>query len=522
MAHPIRPDSYIEINNFYTLTVYEKGAEVIRMLHTLLGPEKWRQAMDVYVQRHDGTATTCDAFVDAMQSVTDIDLTQFRRWYSTAGTPELRVSEEYDAANARFHLTLSQYCPDTPGQTDKLPLHIPVAMGLLNEAGQELPLKQGRAIAPDGDGSGPGAGKGVLLELTEARQTFTFEGISERPVVSLMRGFCAPVKLFHEVSDETLAFLMSHDSDDFNRWEAGQRLATRLILGALENGEADAHTLQSLGQAWGRVLVDDSLDMAFKAEALSLPTIDTLAESLERVDYQALVAAYTQVSVALATQHVDSLSLLVRQVRKHGLALLDPEAMSARKLANTALALMAWLPETLWEPLATAQYDAADNMTDRLAALSVLCHGDSSSRTRCLEDFHARAEGSRLVVDKWFAVQATARRATIVADVLALTQHAQFDPSNPNRLRSVVASFTQNNPAGFHAADGQGYRFLADQVIALDARNPQVAAGLVKPLGHWKKLAPTAQGLMKQELVRIMDSGPLSPDVYEIVSKALQ
>ncbi len=522
MAHPIRPDSYIEINNFYTLTVYEKGAEVIRMLHTLLGPEKWRQAMDVYVERHDGTATTCDAFVDAMQSVTNIDLTIFRRWYSTAGTPEIQVSEEYDAENARFHLTLSQHCPDTPGQTDKQPLHIPVVMGLLNAEGQELSLSVGRVVAPMQGSSLSGASKGVLLDLNEASQTFTFEGIDKRPVVSLLRGFCAPVKLFHDVSDETLAFLMSHDSDDFNRWEAGQRLATRLVLGALDKGHADAHTLQSLGQAWGRILEDDSLDMAFKAEALSLPTIDTLAGSLEHVDYQALIAAYAQVSVALATQHADALSLLVRQVRKNGVALLDPEAMSARKLANTALALMTWLPESLWEPLATSQYDAADNMTDRMAALSALCHGDSEARRRCLEDFHARAAGNRLVVDKWFAVQAMARRDSIIADVLALTRHVEFEPGNPNRLRSVVASFTLNNPAGFHSADGQGYRFLADQVIALDSRNPQVAAGLVKPLGHWKKLAPVAQGLMKQELVRIMDSGPLSPDVYELVSKALQ
>ena len=526
MAHPIRPDSYIEINNFYTLTVYEKGAEVIRMLHTLLGPEKWRQAMDVYVERHDGTATTCDAFVDAMQSVTDTDLTQFRRWYSTAGTPELRVSEEYDAENARLHLTLSQSCPDTPGQSDKPPLHIPVVMGLLNGEGQELPLSVGRPVAPVVGASLLGvsqsASQGILLDLTEATQRFTFEHIDERPVVSLLRGFSAPVKLFHDVSDDTLAFLMSHDSDAFNRWEAGQRLATRLILSALHNSHADAGTLQALGQAWGRILKDDSLDMAFKAEALSLPTIDTVAGSLDTVDYQALIAAHAGVVTALATQHADALCLLVKQLRKGGVALLDPEAMSTRKLANAALALLAWLPESVWEPLAAAQYDTADNMTDRIAALSALCHGDSKARQRCLKDFHTRAAGNRLVVDKWFAVQAMARRRTIVADVVALTKHGEFEPGNPNRLRSVVAGFTQNNPAGFHIASGQGYRFLADQVIALDLRNPQLAAGLVKPLGHWKKLAPVAQGLMKQELVRIMESGPLSPDVYELVSKALQ
>ncbi|ASJ76689.1 aminopeptidase N [Granulosicoccus antarcticus] len=522
MAHPIRPDSYIEINNFYTLTVYEKGAEVIRMLHTLLGPVKWRQAMDVYVERHDGTATTCDAFVDAMQTVADVDLTQFRRWYSTAGTPEVRVSEEYDSQNARFHLTLSQSCPDTPGQSDKLPLHIPVVMGLLDQQGNSLSLSNGRALAAAVDSSQTDAQRGVLLDLTEASQTFTFEGVDAAPVVSLLRGFSAPVKLVHDVTDETLAFLMANDPDTFNRWEAGQRLATRLILGVLQEGRINADTLASLGQAWGLILADDSLDMAFKAEALSLPTIDTLEGSLEQVDYQALIAAHAMVSTALAEKHAEALCVLVTETRQAGVALLDPAAMSGRKLANTALALLTWLPESLWGPLAAAQYAAADNMTDRIAALAALCHGDSAARQDCLDDFHAKAIGNRLVMDKWFAVQATSRRSSIVEDVAALLQHADFEAGNPNRLRSLVASFALNNPGGFHAANGQGYRFLADQVIALDSRNPQVAARLVSPLGHWKRLAGPARDLMRQELVRIRDSGPLSPDVFELVSKALQ
>jgi aminopeptidase N len=395
-------------------------------------------------------------------------------------------------------------------------------MGLLDQAGQDLHLSTGRPLPLAADERRSGAGKGVLLNLTETTQTYTFEQLDERPVVSLLRGFSAPVKLLHDVSDETLAFLMSHDSDAFNRWDAGQRLATRLILGVYQDGSADAHTLNALGQAWGRILEDDSLDAAFKAEALSLPSIDTLEGSLPQVDYQALVAAHATVSTVMAQQHVDALCVLAQQARKLGVALLEPEAMRTRKLANTALALLSWLPESLWEPMAESRYDAADNMTDRIAALAALCHGESRARQRCLDDFHVRAAGNRLVIDKWFAVQSMARRSTIVADVVALTRHAEFEPANPNRLRSVVASFALNNPAGFHAANGLGYRFLADQVISLDSLNPQVAARLVSPLGRWQRLAPPAQGLMKQELMRVMNSGPLSPDVFELVSKALQ
>jgi len=510
MAHPIRPDSYIEINNFYTLTVYEKGAEVIRMLHTLLGQQNWRLGMDVYVERHDGSATTCDAFVDAMQSVTDIDLTQFRLWYSTAGTPELTISDYYDAVQSQYHLTIKQHCPDTPGQRDKDALHIPLAMGLLDSQGQSIPVSEGRVYRD-----------GRILDVTEREQTFVFNDIPEKPTPSLLRGFSAPVKLHQSISNNTLAFLLANDSDAFNRWEAGQRLSERIILTALQDGSVSEQAQADLGAAFGAVLLDQSLDFAFKAEALSLPTLDTLAEALEVVDFHALAKARDSVLVSLATRHASALTELVVSGRQSMLPLLDPSAMGMRSLANTALALLTHLPASDWEQLALAQYEQADNMTDRLAALACLCHGDSAAREQCLHHFYSAAKANRLVMDKWFAVQATARRPQIVDDVLALLRHPDFDVGNPNRLRSVVASFAMNNPVGFHAMDGRGYSLLADQIIKLDKVNPQVAARLVPPLGRWRRFVPKQQASMHAQLERIMQAGDLSPDVYELVSKSL-
>ena len=546
MAHPVRPESYIEINNFYTVTVYEKGAEVIRMLHTLLGPVRWRHGMDVYVERHDGTATTCDAFVDAMQSVTDIDLTRFRRWYSTAGTPELHVTEHYDAATACYQLTVTQHCPDTPGQKDKEVLHIPLVMGLLDAQGRNLPVGIGRlqgsevdsaGVEAMRDATGGTAGKAmgdamgsVLLDIMDRTQTYVFDNMPERPTASLLRGFSAPVKLVHDVSDEVLAFLMARDTDAFNRWDAGQRLAGRAILGVLSDESAAQSTLELLMQAWGSLLTEASReksqgmspDWAFLAEALTLPTIETLEGSLQLVDYQALVAAHTRVSSLLADRYADALVQIVTRPRKRHQPALEPAVMGERRLAGTALALLACRQESHWVALAESQYHAADNMTDRLAALSCLCHGNSPARQRCLEHFLAQADGKRLVVDKWFAVQAMAHRPGVVDDVVELANHASFDADNPNRLRSLTGSFALNNPGGFHAQSGRGYRFLADQIISLDKRNPQLAARLLPALIRWRRLSSPCQELMRQELMRIRDNGPLSPDVFELVSKALE
>ncbi|MFK7891868.1 MAG: aminopeptidase N, partial [Granulosicoccus sp.] len=516
MAHPIRPDSYIEINNFYTLTVYEKGAEVIRMLYTMLGPERWVDGMDVYVRRQDGTATTCDAFIDAMQSVTNLDLTQFRRWYSTAGTPTLTVEEQYDAAARQYRLTIHQDLPDTPGNPQKHPLHIPVVVGLLDENGESLAITNHSKV--DGLSS-----DSVLLDVTRQTQTFVFDDLDSAPVVSLLRNFSAPVKLRHDVSDEVLAFLMAYDTDAFNRWEAGQRLAQRVILDILSaQNQAELPTgLQALLQAVGRVLQDQALDDAFKAEVLTLPSLETLAESLDLVDYPQLDAARSSVQRHLADTHRDILERLVKDSRDPALAVLDPKAMSIRRLANVALELLSTLRESLWVDWAFEQFDNARNMTDRLAALACLCHTREPLRDLALERFYAQAQGDKLMLDKWFEVQSMARRDCIVDDVLRLRQHSDFDATNPNRLRALVSGFAMKNPVGFHAPDGRGYQFLAQEVIAQDGNNPQVAARIVVPLTRWRHLYPQQRHLMKEALMTLQSSAPLSPDVYELVTKSL-
>lgn len=510
MAHPIRPESYIEINNFYTLTVYEKGAEVIRMLHTLLGPDTWRKGMDTYVARHDGSATTCEAFVDAMQAVSDLDLSQFRRWYSTAGTPELLVEDGYDAENLEYWLRIEQHCPDTPGQTDKAPLHIPVIMGLLDETGKELRLSAGRVL-----------GDSVVLDVMAREQTFYFKNISSPPVASLLRGFSAPVKLKHDVPDETLAFLMAKDSDAFNRWDAGQRLAQRLIFADLNECTTRADLLAGFSRAIAAILKDESVDPAFKAEALTLPSLDTLAEELEAVDFQALARSHSAVMHDLALHHGDALQALVCNGRGSLTAPSDSMAMGLRSLCNTALSYLSYLPELQWEHLALLQYQQADNMTDRLAALAALCHSNGPAREQSLDHFYQFARDSRLVMDKWFAVQACARRSQVVDDVEGLLGHPAFEPANPNRVRSLMGSFAMNNPIAFHDESGRGYHLLASQVIALDGFNPQLAARMVGPLCRWKRLSDGAQQRMKSELERIMAIEAPSADLYEMVSKSL-
>ena len=507
MAHPIRPDHYIEINNFYTLTVYEKGAEVIRMLHTLLGEEGWRRGMALYVERHDGTAATCDDFVDAMEASSGIDLARFRRWYSTAGTPVLEAEGHHDAGRARYTLTVRQHVPDTPGQTDKAPLHVPLRMGLIDPDGRAVPVALGR---PDGAG-------GTVLDVREREQRFVFEDVPRPPVASLLRGFSAPVRLEQPLDERTLAFLTVHDTDPFNRWEAGQRLASRAIARVEAGGEVG----EALLEAFGASLLDDSLDPAFRAEALSLPSFDTLAEERGRVDVDALDAARRAVLAALAERWREPLTRLAERPSRASDPL-DGRAMGERALENAALALLGALPPATYEPLAAHRFETAANMTDRVAALQLLCHGGGEACARALEAFHAEWRHDRLVVDKWFAVQAMARRERVIEDVRALSEHPDFSLANPNRARSLLASLAYANPVRFHRADGAGHRLLAEHVILLDRTNPQLAARLVVPLGSWARFAEPRASSMRAELARIRDSGTLSPDVFEIVARSLE
>ncbi len=531
LAHPIRPDSYIEINNFYTTTIYEKGAEVIRMLHTLIGEAAWRRGMDLYIARHDRTAATCEDFVGAMEHACGRDLTQFRYWYSYAGTPVVRCTEHWDATHGRLRLSLSQHCPDTPGQSNKKPMHIPVSIGLIDADGKDA-LNQ---VNDTGD---------TVLELTESSQDFEFSGLAARPVVSLLRGFSAPVRIEREIDIATLGFLANHDSDGFNRWDAIQQLSHRAVSSRLDSragqnddvGNAAQVQLSSvvqtlLAQAADAAASGRSTDLLMTAEMLSLPSVSLLAEERDVIDVLAVSKARDDVVQALVKTHLDALShpvmSAIEQARQ---GIKDPaadkfgfggQATAARALAGVALSLLCLAEEALWVPLAVEYYRAASTMTDRVSALAALCHAESPARDACFAEFESRFHDNPLVMDKWFALQAVSRRDDTLAHLELLAQRADFDITNPNRLRSLVASFATGNPTGFHAEGGQGHAWLADWVIRVDEINPLTAARLVAPLTRWQRREPGAAESMRVQLTRILDSGKRSPDVYELVSKSL-
>ena len=513
MAHPVRPDSYIEINNFYTLTVYEKGAEVIRMMHTLLGPEGFRRGMDLYFARHDGQAVTCDDFVAAMEDANGADLTQFRLWYSQAGTPELAVEDEYDEASGRYTLRIRQSCPPTPGQPEKAPMHIPLALGLVGPDGRDLPL---------GTADDPQAG-GAVFDLRADEEVLVFEDLPARPVPSLLRGFSAPVRVHLEQSDADLAFLLAHDSDPFNRWDAGFRLATKTLL-ALEaerraggSGEVSGDVLA----AFARVLEDAPADPAFAAEALTLPSLENLSGLLEEVDVDTVHGARRHLRLALAEHLEDAFAAVYARFRSRGPYTTDPEAMARRRLANTALGYLMDLERPKHRERCLAQYHGADNMTDAMGALGPINHCDCPQREEVLEHFYQRWQDRPLVVDKWFALQATSELPGALERVEGLLAHPAFDPRNPNRFRALVGAFARGNPLAFHRRDGAGYRFVADQVRRLDPLNPQVAARLAGAFSRWRRYEPERRGYMQAALEGLLAQEGLSRDTYEVVSKSL-
>ncbi|MDH1623015.1 aminopeptidase N [Pseudomonas chengduensis] len=519
MAHPVRPDAYMEISNFYTLTIYEKGAEVLRMIHTLLGPELFRKGSDLYFERHDGQAVTCDDFVKAMEDASGIDLTQFKRWYTQAGTPRLDVSEAYDEAAQTYSLTFRQSCPATPGQSEKLPFVIPVALGLLDAQGNELPLRlQGESAAQ---------GTSRVLSVTEAEQTFTFEGVTEKPLPSLLRGFSAPVKLHFPYSRDQLMFLMQHDSDGFNRWEAGQQLSVQVLqelIGQHQRGEALVLD-QRLVTALRTLLEDESLDQAMVAEMLSLPGEAYLTEISEVADVEAIHAAREFARKALADALFAPLWARYqanREVSKATPYVAEAAHFARRSLQNIALSylMLSEKPEIL--AACVDQFDNADNMTERLAALAVLVNSPfQEEQGKALAMFADFFKDNPLVMDQWFSVQAGCPLPGGLERVHALMQHEAFTLKNPNKVRALIGAFANQNLINFHRADGVGYRFLADQVITLNALNPQIASRLLAPLTRWRKYGAARQALMKAELERILASGELSSDVYEVVSKSL-
>ncbi|MGF0336280.1 aminopeptidase N [Ectopseudomonas toyotomiensis] len=519
MAHPVRPDAYMEISNFYTLTIYEKGSEVLRMIHTLLGPELFRKGSDLYFERHDGQAVTCDDFVKAMEDASGIDLTQFKRWYTQAGTPRLEVNEAYDSAAQRYSLTFRQSCPATPGQSEKLPFVIPVALGLLDAQGFELPLRlQGESAAQ---------GTSRVLSVTEAEQTFTFEAIAEKPLPSLLRGFSAPVKLSFPYSRDQLMFLMQHDSDGFNRWEAGQQLSVQVLqelIGQHQRGEALVLD-QRLVAALRTLLEDESLDQAMVAEMLSLPGEAYLTEISEVADVEAIHAAREFARKALADALFAPLWARYqanREVSKATPYVAEAAHFARRSLQNIALSylMLSEKPEIL--AACVDQFDNADNMTERLAALAVLVNSPfQEEQGKALAMFADFFKDNPLVMDQWFSVQAGCPLPGGLERVHALMQHEAFTLKNPNKVRALIGAFANQNLINFHRADGAGYRFLADQVITLNALNPQIASRLLAPLTRWRKYGSARQALMKAELERILASGELSSDVYEVVSKSL-
>jgi aminopeptidase N len=521
MAHAVRPDSFIEISNFYTLTVYEKGSEVVGMIHTLLGAEGFRKGSDLYFERHDGQAVTCDDFVKAMEDANGVDLTQFKRWYSQAGTPRLAVTESYDASAKTYSLTFRQSAPTTPGQPgeEKKPFVIPVSLGLLDKGGKEIPLRlQGEATA---------SGNSRVISVTEAEQTFTFVDVAEQPLPSLLRGFSAPVKLSFPYNRDQLMFLMQHDTDGFNRWDAGQQLSVQVLqelIAQHQKGESLVMD-QRLVTALSTVLADDSLDQAMVAEMLSLPGEAYLTEISEVADVDAIHAAREFARQQLASSLSDALWKRYqtnRELSKKTAYVAESEHFARRALQNIALSylMLTGKPEVL--AAAIEQFDNADNMTERLTALAVLVNSPfEDEKAKALAVFAENFKDNALVMDQWFSVQAGSTLPGGLARVKALMQHPAFTLKNPNKVRALIGAFAGQNLINFHAADGSGYRFLADLVIELNGFNPQIASRQLAPLTRWRKYDSARQALMKAELERIRASGQLSPDVYEVVSKSL-
>ena len=521
MAHPVRPESVIEINNFYTLTVYEKGAEVVGMIHTLLGPEAFRRGSDLYFQRHDGQAVTCEDFIRAMEEASGMDLGQFRLWYSQAGTPTLRIQDEYEADTKRYTLHVQQSCPPTPGQPHKQPMVIPLAMGLLGDAGN-LPLRLAGA-APDPETAD---NTSRVLVIDQARQSFVFEGVAERPVPSLLRGFSAPVRLDYQFSKGDLHALMSRDDDGFVRWDSAQALATRIILEVQDQLQAGAPVAVDglFTQACSELLADESLDPAMVAAMLALPGEDYLAELASHAggaDVDTLHAAREAVKVAVAGACRESLLRRYEQLASSAPYAPDGPQIAARSLRNTCLDFLCSAGGSHLER-ALAQFRQARNMTDRLAALrSIAFYGEESQRESALQSFYADWRHDSLVVNQWLGLQAVTPAGDAVARVRELMRHPGFELRNPNKVRALVGTFASQNPVHFHRLDGAGYGLLADVVQQLDGINPQIAARLLTPLTRWRNYRGRAE-LMCSQLRRLAAMEKLSPDVFEVVSKSLE
>lgn len=512
-AHPVRPDSYIEINNFYTLTVYEKGSEVVRMQHTLLGEEGFRRGMDLYFRRHDGQAVTCEDFINAMQDANNLDLTQFKHWYSQAGTPTLHIKTHHDKEKALYTIIIEQSCSSTPGQTEKLPFYLPFKMGLLDQDGQAINLQLEHEISPQGTNR--------ILTIKDTVQHFTFSGIKTPPIPSFLREFSAPVKLDYPYSHEELVLLMQHDEDAFNRWEAANLLSMKALLSLIEAHRQNAPLQLSSDylQAFRTILLSKTLDPALISLMLTLPSQNALLECMSVVDPAAIdIAHHFTLSSIAKTLRADLLKVYER-LNTHAAYSYDDESVAKRSLKNTVLFYLAHLEDPIVRDIARSQYLQADNMTDRLAALKALTI--ITPDQEALVDFAHTWQKDALVMDKWFALQAQGRLTGNLDQIKTLLQHPAFSLTNPNKVRALIYTFAMHNLAHFHQVDGSGYQFIAEHILLLDKLNPQVAARLASAFNAWKKLEPVRSRLMYQTLESIAKAPKLSSDVYEIVNKAL-
>ena len=514
MAHPIRPESYLAIDNFYTVTVYEKGSEVIRMYHTLLGAAGFRKGMDLYFERHDGQAVTCDDFRAAMADANGRDFAQFERWYTQAGTPTVKAVGVYDAAKRSYTLELSQSTPSTPQQPTKLPFHIPVKIQLMSE--------DGRVLLPE-----------RVLELTQQSQTFVFEAIPSAPVLSLLRSFSAPVKVDMPLSSKTLELLAAHDDDPFNRWDASQQLASRVILelvGQWQKASGSESRRQlalpdAFVSAFRATLTAKGLEPSLQAYALTLPDYSVLSMEMSPMDPDALVGVLQLVrrSLALALRKEFAAAYAALAPPKGEKFTVAPAAVGRRRLRNVCLEYLSQIGDKESRALSLAHFRQATTMTDSLAALKALDPHPGAARDEVSATFYSRAKANNeaLVINKWFAVQASTYTPDALQRVQALMSHEAYDGSNPNRVRALVSMFANANPAAFHKLDGSGYEFIANQVLDIGQRNPQVAARLCNAFSAWKRHDSTRQALMKAALERIRDTKGVSKDVLEIASKSI-
>ncbi|MGI9318369.1 MAG: aminopeptidase N [bacterium] len=509
MAHPVRPDRYSEINNFYTVTVYEKGAEVVRMLQTLAGKEQFRVGTDLYFDRHDGQAVTTDDFVAAISEASGVDLEQFKNWYSQAGTPLVRFTSEYDESKQLYHLHFEQSCDPTPGQSNKNPFVIPISIALLGQNGIPFTLSEN-------EGSD-------IITLNELSQTFSFSGISEQPIPSLLRGFTSPVRITTDLSEDELAVIFKHEQDPFARWEAGQQLFQNCILEniqRLQNGKECRYS-PDLIELFGEVLKSPGDDLAFIARLLTLPGEPWISELSQPIDPAVISDARIGLQQKIGSTHFDLLLDYYHELNSKNSGAIDQTQMAVRSLRDVCLDYLGSLDTESILQLALTQLNNSKNMTDRISSLSVIVNSRSEVRTGVLEDFYHDWKHQELVVDKWFRLQAIARQQDVLQTVEELCHHPAFDHTNPNKVYALILGYSQGNPSGFHRPDGTGYRFLSRWVETIDPMNPQISSRLVSAFNGWRKMIPALSTQMSAELEKLATLENLSSDVSEIVTRAL-